>query len=381
MDMTYRLHRVILLVVTAASGSAGFAADVSATRPATGPTSRPASEELRPILTPEARLQVARERIDRFVDHVNRSPAFAASARRAVTQAWQKHRADDNPRDFLLAGLAMLSEPFKNGFEALEDERYDRADQAFGSLLEAKDPYLSRHAQALLARSLVEQDRLEEAQLLLAPLAADEAELIDKTFLEAEVDFLLGYCQLANLHYDEALTTLETFERQHPDAPETFRLPATQMLQEMRARRPESLGEVSDLMVYAGRRLRHGQPGKPVQIKQTRAVELLDKLIEETEEREKQQSSGGGGGKKQRSGRQPGNPKNNPQSPMQESMLPDGTSRVGDLHRAPRARPGEEWGKMRPEERDRILQGLRLHFPSRYRRLVEQYYKQLAKER
>jgi hypothetical protein len=39
------------------------------------------------------------------------------------------------------------------------------------------------------------------------------------------------------------------------------------------------------------------------------------------------------------------------------------------------------WGKMRPEERRRILQSLRKDFPARYRQLVEQYYKQLGKER
>jgi hypothetical protein len=36
---------------------------------------------------------------------------------------------------------------------------------------------------------------------------------------------------------------------------------------------------------------------------------------------------------------------------------------------------------MRPEERERVLQSLRRAFPSRYRQLVEQYYKQLAKEK
>jgi hypothetical protein len=35
---------------------------------------------------------------------------------------------------------------------------------------------------------------------------------------------------------------------------------------------------------------------------------------------------------------------------------------------------------MRPEERERVMQSLRQNYPSRYRQLVEQYYKQLSKE-
>jgi hypothetical protein len=233
----------------------------------------------------------------------------------------------------------------------------------------------------LLARALVEQEKLEEAQRLLTPLAAREKDLMDKTFQEADVDFLLGYCQLSNLHYDEATAALQAFELQHPDAPDRLRLPARQMLQELAARRPESLGEVSDLMVYAGRRLSTGSADKPVQQKQGRAIELLNKLIKEAEDQENQQSNSSNSGGSQGQGR-PGQPSGNQHSnaPAGESRRPPGKGRFGELHRSGVARPGDEWGKMPPEERERVLQSLRRNFPSQYRQLVEQYYKQLAKE-
>ena len=63
------------------------------------------------------------------------------------------------------------------------------------------------------------------------------------------------------------------------------------------------------------------------------------------------------------------------------TALPGGPGNLGPLDRAANAKPGEEWGKMRPEDREKILQSLRRSFPSRYRDLVEQYYKQLAKEK
>ena len=147
---------------------------------------------------------------------------------------------------------------------------------------------------------------------------------------------------------------------------------------------PGRLGEVSDLMAYSGRRLAHGHAGEPVQLKQKRTIELLTKLIAEAEEKEKQgkkgcKNCGGKGCRKCRGGGPPSGIQP-PSSPAKRSALPGGTGKIGDLHRSPSARPGEEWGKMRPEERRRILQSLRTNFPARYRQLVEQYYKQLARE-
>jgi hypothetical protein len=150
------------------------------------------------------------------------------------------------------------------------------------------------------------------------------------------------------------------------------------MLAELKARNPRSLGEVSDLMTFAGRRLTRLLTDQPVRDAQKRAVDLLAELIRQAEQREKQQqqASAGGGG----SGRGGQRPGGTPQSPAQQSMLPGGPSETGPLQPTPNARPGEAWGRMRPEERQRILQSLQQRFPSRYRQLVEQYYRQLAKE-
>jgi hypothetical protein len=156
------------------------------------------------------------------------------------------------------------------------------------------------------------------------------------------------------------------------------------MLQEMAGRKPEGLGDVSDLMNYAGRQLKHARINEVVQTRQTRAVELLSKLIEEAEQREQeqQQQQQQQQQQNQQSDGKSGAPQGNqqPQRGADRSVAPPGEGRIGDLHSSSRARPGEQWGKMRPEERERVLQALRQNYPSRYRQLVEQYYKQLSKE-
>lgn len=371
--------RLMTLALIGPFAAAGVYATPSASQPAR-------ATEFRPILSADQKRDAARQVIDRFVEHVKADDKLSAQAKSAVVDGWKQHRSDEDAEGFLLAGLSIVSEPFKTGLSAIEAEKYADAEAALKPLAQSADAYLSLNASGLLARALVEQDRLEDAEPVLKKLAENESDLIAKTFLETEIDFMLGYAQLSNLHYDEASESLQRFEYEHPDAPDRFRLPAHQMLTELKGRRPEQLGDISDLMVYSGRRLSNGEPGKPVQISQGKAVDLLTKLIAESEQREQQQKGQGAKSCKECQGKGcskcQGGPKNtlNPKSPANKSALPGGQGQIGQLERSAEARPGEEWGKMRPEERERVLQSLRRTFPSRYRQLVEQYYKQLAKE-
>jgi len=362
------IEHMALLVTLALAGQT--------TAPATNaPTTQPDVATTRPaeVAPPEP----ARQVLHRFVEHTAHSDSFSDAARNAILSAWHQHEPDDDPDDFLMAGLVLGSKPLADAIDALDREIYANADRLLALLIEHDDPYLSLHANVLLARSYVEQDRLEEAATRLATLAGNERTLRQLSFLEPEVDFLLGYCRLANLRYDEALATLETFERQHPNAPESLRLPARQMLLELRNRRDDDLGEVSDLMTYVARRLARGDMTDRPQSRQQQAIDLLDKLIEQTEQKE-QQAQAGGGGSGQDGGKMQGNP--HPGSPADKSLLPSGAGRIGELRRSESARPGEAWGNMKPEQRERILQSLGEHFPSQYRQLIEQYYQQLAKE-
>ena len=146
------------------------------------------------------------------------------------------------------------------------------------------------------------------------------------------------------------------------------------MIAELQNRLPEQIGEVCDLMNYSARRLGHEDLGEPVQTRQQRIIELLDKLIEEAESQESSSSSSSGGSSGGGQGSQ------SPSNPMQQSQLPGGAAKEGALRARRRANPAEVWGTMPPAERQRILQALRDNFPSRYRQLVEQYYEELAKK-
>jgi tetratricopeptide (TPR) repeat protein len=356
-----------------------------ATRPTDAPpASAPAQGRDQAEIRREADLKVLTE----FLDHVNASPEIGEPARTAVRQLWDARRPDEEPRAFMTAAMAMLSPAYRTALDLVEAGKPAEAVPPLQPLLDHRDRYLSVHAAALTARAMVEDDRTEEAQKLLdASLRERGEEISARTFLGPEMTFLLGYCQLANLQYPEAIETLGRLDRAYPDGPDQYLLPARQMLKELKARRPESLGDVSDLMGYAGRQLKHARVSGGVRARQDRAVELLTRLIDDAEQREKQQQQqqtckqcgGKGCPRCQGSGKAQGNAQQ-PQRGAERSVAPPGQGRVGEMHQSSRARPGEEWGRMRPEDRERVLQSLRQSFPSRYRQLVEQYYRQLAKE-
>jgi len=142
------------------------------------------------------------------------------------------------------------------------------------------------------------------------------------------------------------------------------------------------IGDVADLMGWSASALGSGRADEKVVGRQEESLELLARLIEEAEQREQQPEPS----PDQPSDSNPGAPQNQPQnapspaSPAQESRLVDGESEMGQLHGMERARPGEAWGNMPPQERDRILQPIRERFPGRYRELIEQYYLQLSKD-
>ena len=65
---------------------------------------------------------------------------------------------------------------------------------------------------------------------------------------------------------------------------------------------------------------------------------------------------------------------------MPDSRLPPGSTDTEPRLRRRTVRPGEAWGAMKPADRARIVQVLKDNFPDRYRRLIEQYYEELAEE-
>ncbi len=310
--------------------------------------------------------------VDRFLVSLD-AEGVPGEAKTLLRERWAACDGCD-ANEFLTQALAVVSTEFREALDAYDADEYERCAAKMVALIGDTDPFVSVHAAVYEIKALVELEQLVEAAERIARLTADGgSRLAGHSYFASEIEFLRGFCLLADLQYDAAEEVLTRFLTEHADAPVRLAIAAKQMLVELANREPEQMGEVADLMDYSGRRLKSADGGEVVQTRQQRIIDLLDRLIKEAEEQEKNSCKGGGAsGSSGRSGRSPSNP-------MQDSRLPGGASSGESLRAGRRANPGEVWGNMPPGERERILQALRESFPSRYRQLVEQYYEELAK--
>jgi len=331
-----------------------------------------ASTERPPLVTDDVAPVPPSEVVNAFLTHVAMSADYPAAAREFVTGAFARSK-EDRPREFISLAYAVLSKEFARGVEAYYDDDLAESAETFKRLADTDDPFLAWAAADLAGSALLDLDQIERCHEILDKVLKRHGNVERYSLAADNIVFMYGYCLVHMLAYEEAAATLETFLKRYPESSERLRITATQMLTELSRRIPERLGDVRDLLAYAERRIGLGETGRPVQRRQAEAVALLDALIEEAENQEQNQSSSGGQNQSDNRN-QPG-----PGPAAQQSTLPGGPDRTGDLRRT-RARPGETWGKMPPREREQILQSLQRQFPSQYRDLLEQYYQQLAKD-
>lgn len=321
----------------------------------------------------------AQKPVDLFLSSIEKDSSIPADAKQLIRSTWASCQ-DCDADEFLTQGLAVLSAPFRRGLDAYDAERYDDCIAIMADLRPSKDLFVAVHAAAYEIKALVAKEHLLDAgqriEQLLDGRPVESGNVAAYSYFAPEISFLQGFCLLSDLQYDQAQRLLTRFVQRYAESSQRLHIAAQQMLAELQTRQPEQIGEVCDLMTYAGRRLGQRDSGETVQTRQDRIIELLDKLIEDAEENENSgsSSSSDGSDSSQKQGSQ------QPSNPMQTSKLPSGGPKEGTLQARRRANPGDVWGSMPPAERERILQALRDNFPSRYRQLVEQYYEELAKK-
>ncbi len=323
----------------------------------------------------QAEVGQGQEVIARFVEYVEQRGTFPEGAANFIRQQWREHSADDGLRLFIPESLAVLYPRFKRGLDAYEARQHEYSAKIMGELSLSADPYLASHAALFQAKSLVEQMQFEYATVLLNFYFREEFDVGQHTLLADEMKFLQAYCLFHTFEARQAQDSLEQFLNDYPQAGPNLRAAAKQLLGKLDPPPQKTLSQAAHLMADAGLWLTEGETGLDPQTSQKKAMMILEELMNKAQQQEQQQqqSSQGGGQQSTRGTR-------SPQQPASSSATPSGESTIGRLHAAPRAAPGEVWGRMKPQERDRILQVLQENFPSRYRQLVEQYYRQLAGE-
>lgn len=141
------------------------------------------------------------------------------------------------------------------------------------------------------------------------------------------------------------------------------------VLRDAQTHDPGSLTLIARQMGDVRRRLWLGQSGQLNIALQQEVIDALDKIIEKAEEQRKKQQ----------------------QQQMAQGSIPQGgampmeQSRSGDLKGAGEVddrdiRPGGDWGRLPPAERERVTQQIIRDFPAHYRDVIEDYFRSLSGE-
>jgi hypothetical protein len=318
-------------------------------------------------------------RIDRlnesFLRYVRTLTDERAIASATILEGWESTYRGRLDESFVPDALAVLYPRYREALEAFDDDNPAAVVRLLEPLRAHDDAFLAANATYYHVRALAALGRYREVQAALAPLDAGREKYTAHTPYAPHLWFVRAFCEARNLQFKEATETLAALRTHFADAPEAVRVGAEQLLLEIQRRERGTLGEVATVMDFVADRLDVSDAGDEVQKRQLEIVAMLDRLIEQHKQQESQ--SGGSGKPGQQQQTPPRSVRGDPKS---ESDAPEGAGRIGDLHEAPRASPGEMWGKLPPDERERILQSIRAKYPSRYRQLVEQYYRALGGE-
>ncbi len=310
----------------------------------------------------------------RFVAHLRTLSQTNPGADKVLAGEGAAER--DSGAAFVPDALAALYPEFGQALAAFDDDRYADVLKLTAPLLKESDPFLAANAGYLYARTLVQRGMFEEGEEYLAQ-AVQECPA-EHTPYAPHLELMLGLCQAADLKFAAAVRGLQAARQAYPDAPEAVRAATYQLLLELQRRSGSKLDQVGELMNYAADRLGAADATTRVQERQQQAVALLDELIEDAKQREQQQQQNSSA----KRGQSPGKPSPGHNSqPAPRSTDQPGAGKAGDQHGAPPVQPGESWGNLPPAEREKILQSLRERYPSRYRQLVEQYYRSLAEQK
>lgn len=168
----------------------------------------------------------------------------------------------------------------------------------------------------------------------------------------------------------------------------------------------DPLKTLAGKMGQAGDRLAQADSGKETQRKQIEVIEMLDDLIamaqqssssgqgqgKPQQQQQKACSACGGKGCSQCGGTGQAQGQGSKSGPAQGIGIPSSHATASSLvgGDSPRPQglseirpsgPGDDWGRLPPREREKLLETFRENMPERYREMVKDYFQKLAAER
>lgn len=240
-------------------------------------------------------------------------------------------------------------------------------------LTDDKQPTFLRANLALaFARSLTDHRVYEQSLEALQAIAPEQ--VVDP----AAYFFHRAVAEHATMQKDAALRSITRLLDDVADAPERYKMVATLMFFDLQnlPTDEKSLANISRLMDNSERRLGLARGGKKTQAIQKRIVFRLDELIKEMENQASNAQCNGGSCPK---AGKPGNGGGaSPSAPMQDSNIATNGG-PGNVNEKKLKELAENWGTLPEKERERVMMEITRDLPPRYREVIENYFKSLAR--
>jgi tetratricopeptide (TPR) repeat protein len=297
--------------------------------------------------------------------------------------------------------FAMVDLRFGKAWAAMVERRFgDAASIVKGQISERDTSYLAAAKQFCHAEALTGQGRYQDA----ADAYAELVRRMPDRFSFAAMALLRAAECYETLHRNYSAMSLyrawvDSFGLLDTDLAAKLTAKADRIAADYK----DPMGTLVKKMGEAHSRLAQIDSGRQTQRKQQEVIEMLDDLIAMAEEqpqrssqsRKKQQGQGqckscggkgcgqcGGGGQGQGSKSGPAGGIGVPSSHAMASRLVGGSSpRPAGLAEIRPSGPGDDWGRLPPRDRRKLLETFREDMPERYRNMLEDYYRKLAAER
>ena len=314
-------------------------------------------------LTPNATWAPAtdEEILGKFEKWVGESKAIESSASRTGTflESRLKNQSNSNLIDSIMESAAMVRPEINQIREELIAQRKGTRPPDFTNWLDNpnESKFLQDHIRLYYGRWLAQNEFYDEAIVQLDKLKIED--ILDRPSLL----FYRGLMEHQLLKKEKCLKTIGQLLEHSESLPKRFEVLSKLMLADMKPLETDSLDEISRIMNDIRRRTDLTRSGKIVLKREADVIKKLDKLIEELEA---QQQS------------QPAADNVTPSRPMQDSFRAGGKGSGQVTNK--RQVDGGDWGELPPADRAAALAEMAKDMPPHYRAVIEEYFKQLAKQ-
>ena len=242
--------------------------------------------------------------------------------------------------------------------QSLREQRSDNSVPDFSHWIEnpGQHAFVRNQVRLYLGRWLAQNQFYDEAlahfQKLEVSSVVDPATLL----------FYRGLMEHQLLQRENCVATLERLLEQEEYLPRRFGVLAKMMIADIGPLETDSLDEIARLMSDIQRRTELHRSGQIVRTQELKVIEKLDKLIEAMEAQQAQTIPGG----------------ISPSNPLDDSFNAGGEATGDVTHK--NQHEGESWGNLPPAQRAAALAEISKDLPPHYRSVIEEYFRQLAKE-